>query len=148
MSDPEWAFPGPAQFQYMHVSPQFFGITSKDPYVLGKEYIRCLVLWNMGVEAGKKIDVQPPSEEPEPDTSLAERNLKAQPMEPQAAEEEIKTRLGATVVESDAPWNNKDMAPTAPKPWESGGSESPPRKASGSAGVPKKTKTSTIDIDI
>lgn len=132
MSNIEWAFPGPEPYTYMHASPEFFGITTKDPHELGKEYVKHLMLWRMGIEAGKKVDVTPSQGV---DTSLAERNLKAQPMEfergnrtPEEAEKLVQEALGATVVESDAPWNNKGMTLTAEKPWEK--------------------KTSTIDIDI
>lgn len=160
----EWAFPGPAPYTYMHVNPRDLGLESTDPYELGVQYVVQLNLWMQGIEAGKKIDVTRDAEPKGLDGTLTERglherNIAAQPMGPvpderdfgseEEAEKAIISSLGATVVSSDAPWNNEDLLPTAPKPWESGGSESPSQKASGSAGMPKKqTKTSIIDIDI
>lgn len=149
----EWAFPGPAPYTYMHVNPRDLGIESTDPYELGVQYVVQLNLWMQGIEAGKKIDVTrdagPKDAEPSPTLSdiadamleLHERNIAAQPMGPvpderdfgseEEAEKAIISSLGATVVSSDAPWNNEDLLPTAPKPWEK-----------------KQTKTSIIDIDI
>lgn len=144
MSDIEWAFPGPAPYTYMHINPRDLGIESTDPYELGVQYVVQLNLWMQGIEAGKKIDVtrDAPQEKPKLiDLDLVERNLKTQPMGPipderdfgseQEAEEAIKSQLGATVVSSDAPWNNEDLLPTAPKPWEK-----------------KQTKASSNTIDI
>lgn len=139
MSSIEWAFPGPAPYTYMHINPRDLGIESTDPYELGVQYVVQLNLWMQGIEAGKKIDVSrdvpvgqmTPQEcadeltRESQEMALHERNLKAQPMEfkrggrtPEEAEKLVQEALGATVMSSDAPWNNEDLTPTAPKPWE------------------------------
>lgn len=118
------------QYGYAEVRGTAEELAAMDMELQGRLYVAATIAFRQGEMAQMKAAFEPPKpdrlaealgqvleDERKIKASLHERNIAATPMEPQAAEEEVK-KLGATVVESDAPWNNADMTPAAPKPWE------------------------------
>lgn len=102
------------QYGYIEID---MDVDSPDPEMLGSMYMNWVLAFKQGEENAKKAAAPP---DPQlADTSLAERNLKAQPMtEPaEMTEAQVKAILeGGLGPTTTLPWEEEVQA--APKPWQ------------------------------
>lgn len=117
----------------LRATPEELGLDGPaDAYALGVQSAVLLNLFTQGFKTGSQLDV---SGAPAPSAEPTEN-------EAQAAVQEIRQQLGATVVEdydaqdpdgpgeehSEAPWTSPPVD-AKPKPWENGGKPATPKVA-------------------